>query len=264
VNELLSESIVGVSIPVTKGVDKVEGGVGLGLPLGDHVVNMTVLGVSGGAGDGLSGLVLARLSHLLDGWDVMVDGWDGVNQGGGGNGSRIGGKAVGQEGGISLGLALAIEVAGGTWDWLVCGIHAGGGLAVDKGEAVSVDTAIAQPGLSLGLALAIEVASGTWDGLVGGVDAGGGLAVDNGETVSVDTTVAQPGLSLSLTLANVGTGDRLVGGIHAGGGLAVDNREAVSVDTTVAQPGLGGGGSHSGEHSNEGLHVCDVFLRRKR
>jgi len=165
---------------------------------------------------------------------------------------------------LSIGVTLAkVDMAGSAWDRNVSGIDTGSRLAP---SGIAPSKSISQPwlGLSFGLTLP-EVAGGAWDRLVGGIHAGGRLAVDNREAISVDTTIAQPGLSLGFALPEVAGGawDRLVGGIHAGGRLAVDNREAISVDTTIAQPGLGSGGSHSGEHSNEGLHFLVRYKKEK-
>ena len=53
VDELLSESVVGESVPVSDWVDKVQSGVGLSLPLGNHVVGTTVFGVASSTGNSL-------------------------------------------------------------------------------------------------------------------------------------------------------------------------------------------------------------------
>ena len=164
-DELLSKSVGGVSVPGAKGVDKVEGGVGLGLSL-----TLAQEHMASSAGDGLVGGVDAGSRLAIDKGDAIT-----VTQPG-----------------LSLCIALAEEhMAGSAGDGLVGGIDAGSGLAIDKGDAITVT----QPGLSLGVALAKEHMTGSaGDRLVGGIDAWGGLAIDNGET---SITVTQPGFGSS-------------------------------------------------------------------
>jgi len=183
VDELLSESVGGVSVPGTKGVDKVEGGVGLGLSL-----TLAQEHMAGSAGDGLVGGVDAGSRLAIDKGDAIT-----ITQPGLSLGIALG-KELFRDGGVGLGLSLTLaqeHMAGSAGDGLVGGVDAGGGLAVDKGDAIT----ITQPGLSLGVALAKEhMAGSAGDGLVGGIDAWGRLAIDNGET---GITITQPGFGSS-------------------------------------------------------------------
>merc|ERR1719495_337476 len=177
--------------------------------------------------------LIAVCGWLLDGVILLL---------GGGLGSAGNGPSPG---------VLAVRVDGHKWEAIT---------TIEATIAKSVD-------LSIGLTLAqVNMADrgGTWDRYIGGIDTGSGFAPSG---IAPSKSISQPwlGLSFGFTLPEVASGawDRLVGSIHAGGRLAVDNREAISVDTTIAQPGLGSGGSHSGEHSNEGLHFLVRYKKEK-